>query len=1059
VYTLSNTPADLKELIGLKAAALLHDPPHKSFLIGYFRERFGEMHSKEAESFKVIVLSGTKLLTLTEGALGKVGFCDRLASSIERRFLRGSILGKWPRGIYLEYSRLHNIFNPDKSIDLLSRSKLTIEELVKRVQSVGSKINQLLRNINGVVDEVTQYNLLYALLEPTWYAEGLPPGLADTRTPTHTIFDHLYASATMANILGDTSKLSLRGYYVLIDFPGIQSFIGSSRKAGDFWAGSWLLSNLMWRTSTHFTLKYGFDTLVSPTPRMNPYTLKTIMDTIRGKVSDVELDRILNTYSRALGVEVEVVKSLMDQPIVPATISLLLPQAYYGNIDSVVEQVEKAYMEAWSSILSEVRERHPLTASYAYKFMLKELEKVESIVETPPQGVRIHVVDIEKLYNALYHCLVDEIRDECNLLPINTQELGKLYSLPQDVRGELVSILLWHLLVTNAVRLSKTHGIVKHPVPRAFFIYRGNKLEPITQSIVERGGDWIHCTLCGLEPVILKAEKKVEAPDEYSEEFKERVKRIMGDEAESTLEQLKRIIKPGEALGAYCLLKRLVYLSKVGELPIVTTDVLSLEEISQLFSTVDSKVLDSFKEKIRNRKVEQNVPSEVVKSYMGVIDWLFIPVLGKKRLHKGVQVTRELGVLWFKDIELAASTIGSTYESIINDFNDALRDTCKDLDWDERMRLILAFKEDVIRGVDEGLLKDIVGFIDKLIESKDSLSVDRLCRALRVKTRYAIVRGDGDNIGKFYKGEVVSNPSEYIDKIMKIVKEAVMQSQYSSEVKDRILVSINDSLDTLKKALSALEFKGIPVTPAWTQSLSLSLILASIVDYVKVIRNSGILVFSGGDDVLALFPPETAFKATLELRETFSDDGFIRPGSGVGAAPMPTTGRSFSLRFVELKDHMNTEFEEALKLLEDTAKKANWMNGRLGKDTLVVSDSRSMRHAVLPLHRDLRSYTEGSLLINFLVSIGALSTNIPEDYESNIPLDIFKDSLDGIERLVQYIISRNIVVKDESLRRSLIDALGVFTSRASGIKVSVRDYRSNLISQLIESIGIMRRQL
>jgi len=1056
---LSNTPADLKGLIGLKAAALLHDPPHKSFLIGYFRERFGEMHSKEAESFKTIVLSNTKLLGLTEGVLSKVGFCDRLASSIERRFLRGSILGKWPRGIYLEYSRLHNIFNPDKSIDLLSSNKLTIEKLVKRVQNVGVRINQLLKNIDGVVDEATQYNLLYAMLEPTWYAEGLPPGLADTRIPTHTIFDHLYASATMANILGDTSKLSLGGYYVLIDFPGIQSFIGSSRKAGDFWAGSWLLSNLMWRTSTHFTLKYGFDTLVSPTPRMNPYTLKTIMDTIRGNVSDVELDRILNTYARALGVEVEVVKSLMDQPIVPATISLLLPQAYYGNIDSVVEQVEKAYMEAWSSILSEVRERLSPPASHAYEFMLKVLEEAK-VVETPPQGVRIHIVDIEKLYNALYHCLVDEIRDECNLLPINTQESGKLYSLPQDVRSELVSILLWHLLVTNAVRLSKTHGIVKHPVPKAFFIYRGNRLEPISQSIVEHGGDWIYCTLCGFEPVILKAEKKVEAPDEYSEEFIERVKSIMGDKAESALRQLKRIIKPGEALGAYCLLKRLVYLSKVGELPIVTTDVLSLEEISRLFSTVDPKALELLRGKIKNRKIEQKAPPEVVQSYVGIIDWLFTPVLGKKHVYTGAQATRELEDLWFKDIELAASSIGSTYESIINDFNDALRDTCKDLSRDERISLILAFKEDVIGGVDEGLLSNIVDFIDKLIKSKDSLSVDRLCRALRVKTRYAIVRGDGDDIGKFYKGEVVSNPSEYIDKIAKIVKDAVMESQYSSEVKDRISVSVNDSLDTLKKALSALELKGVPVTPAWTQSLSLSLILASIVDYVKVIRNSGILVFSGGDDVLALFPPETALKATLELRETFSDDGFIWLGSsGVGATPMPTTGRSFSLRFVELKDHMNTEFEEALKLLEDTAKKASWMNGRLGKDTLVVSDSRSMKHAVLPLHRDLRSYTEGSLLIDFLISIGALSTNIPEDYESNIPSDIFKDSLDGIERLVQYIISRNIVVKDESLRRSLIDALGVFTGRASGIRLSIGDYRLNLISQLIESIGIMRRQL
>ena len=98
---------------------------------------------------------------------------------------------------------------------------------------------------------------------------------------------------------------------------------------------------------------------------------------------------------------------------------------------------------------------------------------------------------------------------------------------------------------------------------------------------------------------------------------------------------------------------------------------------------------------------------------------------------------------------------------------------------------------------------------------------------------------------------------------------------------------------------------------------------------------------------------------------------------------MAVYGKSFSLRFASILDHMSDEIAECTRLLEEIAKEAKWKSGseELEKDTLVLSDSRSGNVALLPLsgeHQGLRA--PKAMWIARLSTL--LSANLPEDYGS-----------------------------------------------------------------------------
>jgi CRISPR-associated protein Cmr2 len=627
---------------------------------------------------------------------------------------------------------------------------------------------------------------------------------------------------------------------------------------------------------------------------------------------------------------------------------------------------------------------------------------------------------------------------------------AKFVDLHMEVKREFSTILLWHLLATEATRLALNNGYIKHPTPRPFFTYSQGTLTPISKHIVELSGDWIYCALCGVEPAVVKATKKPGMPDEYSEEFKEYVSRVLSIERDKiTLKDwsdLKKHLKPGEALGPYCLMKRAIYLSKYAtkKISFISTDDIALEGISVIIRTLNEKY--GTLSKIFEVSQEIGIPEPTI------VSDLFEPIyiVGKS-----------------KDISLAAEASKLTYESFVRRVEELLEKTCEELCKNKEYikSFINALKEEAI-----GQLNDeITSVLLRRPDYPDLLSVERVCKAHRLKTTYGILRGDADNIGKIHTGRIDFILGEnllesYFSNLYKGVVESIELSSYTAEIKEQLKKTLQNSLDTLKHGLKLLGFeKRLPITPAWTASLSLSLMVSAVMDFKVITRNHGILVFSGGDDVLALMPPETAFKTAIEIRGVFRDSGFIDVDNSGLVVPALPTGRSVSLRYADIKDHMNWEYEKALELLEEKAKEAKWIkSGELSfKDTLVISDSRSNVVVLLPLNTDMRQHTIHALSLGFLTGIGALSTGIPEDFKNYVSNPEYIRRT-GLQTLVLYVFRRNIALRGEGSKpviNELTVKLGELLEKASEVTLEIGGERANLLVQLVNVLRIARRHL
>ncbi|MFP3193368.1 MAG: type III-B CRISPR-associated protein Cas10/Cmr2, partial [Thermoproteus sp.] len=281
----------MEKFFKAKAWALLHDPPHKMWAIlnlvkyGDERQPPGEknlkdlpQHEREAVYLWHDVGLAQHLgpITIDEKISDLVKEADRTSSTMDRWFFDQIRRAIGERKVpTFKYMSLHNIFNPSLKIELPEGINMN------KVCEFAQAIKKILDNLEkGDESYRLAYHLFYSLYELTWVQKGLPPSLAETRMPTHTVFDHLYATASVINMLWPKGD-EVGGYLVEIDIPQIQRVVNAARKAGDFWAGSWLVSMLTWLTAWPFVWKYGPDVVIKPTLRLNPTYLYTLSSKLR----------------------------------------------------------------------------------------------------------------------------------------------------------------------------------------------------------------------------------------------------------------------------------------------------------------------------------------------------------------------------------------------------------------------------------------------------------------------------------------------------------------------------------------------------------------------------------------------------------------------------------------------------------------------------------------------------------------------------------------------------------------------------------------------------------
>jgi CRISPR-associated protein Cmr2 len=161
------------------------------------------------------------------------------------------------------------------------------------------------------------------------------------------------------------------------------------------------------------------------------------------------------------------------------------------------------------------------------------------------------------------------------------------------------------------------------------------------------------------------------------------------------------------------------------------------------------------------------------------------------------------------------------------------------------------FEKELGLRVDEKDIKEIVEFL------KD--------KKISPSKYYAILQMDGDNMGKWLRGEFNIKIGEAIHEN---VKKALIDFSKSDD-KERIDDNNEKKEEKIKKILDSRH----PISPSIHQVFSRRLSIFAL-EYVRKIveeDNYGKLVYAGGDDILAFLPVENVLNCAYELQKTFKE--------------------------------------------------------------------------------------------------------------------------------------------------------------------------------------------
>lgn len=1111
---MKTTDLDIQDkLAEIKARALLHDPPHKSWCISKMAKIGNCNYEEEAYRFRNILLTGTVLETVSQDdADNRVKNADVVSWGLYG-LLMTSVFRQNNCVIGLDV--LVNVFDPSLQVSLEDPS---FDVLSERVEGLARKINEVLSHLNQCRDlglryslKMIAYTVLYVLLEPLHYIKGIPVSLADTRVPTHTLYDHLYAKASMSNLFLEKDG-EPRGYLVLVDVPGIQEFVTAARKAGDYWAGSWLLSRVIWNLAEELMRELGPDVLITPATRFNPAFYDYVLRYLR------QLEEKAAIYSRDCAKSVafisnqveesirELMARLVDenqtglsldelagQVLTPAVIQIVLPRIKVGSLDftskeNVVKTLSELYESSWEKIVKSFKQYlGKLCGVEKGDFCLayRLLDLIDEIVQKPNMGARITVVDFNQVFNDLKDCI--EGKDEaCSRINASTEALRSIASSFKKLNsGDLARIVLFHEAVQQ---VAKTPDTI--PLPRSFWKFDedNQRLTPLVKNYggfkeQEEGSedehfDWMPCSQCGVEPAVIRIRKEVSGQEEnYRKDDIEDLMKILDRarvsreickcDSHSTCDcekemglALSRIgLRPGEALGPYCLLKRLIYyvarsfrqdrgpnnelvnLRKEVGLPnrkIMSTDDVALIPLLQTVNILTGKHDDTA-------------------SYEDVVE-VFAQYICKEARNKGFNANEVscriaasyLTVRGKMDIELAAKELGVSLDVLRKIVENAIRDLFHDTiergkSGASEYTLKVLERKLSLGGREDDILLRVIREVQQGSNKRSELLVSRLAN---VTTSYLIIKADADNIGLLHNGRLYdidgrTDCKKYMEALLHTLERSacVKCNEALDAEHEHILGIIREEIGNICRIVENLYKTTILVSPGYKSALSTSLMISSVKDLHTVEKSGGVLVFSGGDDLLAIMPPLPVWKPLIFRNNYRGQKGFhwLRKDPIAPAIPF---GRSISVRISELMDIMSQEIWKTIELLEEVGKETVWMyEGReWEKDSLVMSGSRVGTVITLPLSlmtregkREVISDNVLELIKNThaLILAGVLSPNLPEDLENSYGIKEAESLLTRRPRelinLITYVLGRNINlpsnIEDYISKNSIVNLL------------------------------------
>jgi len=194
-----------------------------------------------------------------------------------------------------------------------------------------------------------------------------------------------------------------------------------------------------------------------------------------------------------------------------------------------------------------------------------------------------------------------------------------------------------------------------------------------------------------------------------------------------------------------------------------------------------------------------------------------------------------------------------------------------------------------------------------------------------------MVKGDGDSMS-----DILSGRGAYEREIFEIIPRRLLE--FFTGLSDKNL----DKEEVKKLKDISRSISKLPWLPgiSYTYTVSRALNVNSIQSSKHIQENGGLLIYSGGDDILAMLPPENALMIIGRLRKEFSrtfieledrvldNVKYLIPGLGSKAS------QSFGIIFFDAFFPLRKTVEEVSVLVEE-AKKVESIAGK--KDSLVIS--------------------------------------------------------------------------------------------------------------------------
>ncbi len=846
-----------------------------------------------------------------------------------------------------------NILNPSKETSVKEAPQDTVKDYLVKVSKVLSSASSLPKDL--------LYTLLYAIYEPLWYMTCKPEDekpctpVASDAIPTRTVFDEGRAAATAINWANG------EGLLIRVDVAGIQSFISVARKAGDLWAGSWLVSALTWYTVAEVVRALGPDTVVSPALEFNPFFYSSLIKWLESEGASKDLVEEVRKIMEFFGYD-----GAPEQPVMPGTAYLAIPCSRVDGIgnrelEELVRSCDpglwrdyfaKRFREGWGKLVGGL-----INLSNCGNEPVCGLLK--SMSEKPPLLLRVTAVRVRDV--------LDELKQGINGFKVITPE----------------SVLLhyaWHKKLREA-----SAGEGWAAVKLMYASPLGREILEFTERAYLAGERLDRCTVCGVEPAITDsgtAASVLSGPD------------------------LKLILKDGEKLGPYCLIKRLVA-SRPGQ----AAGALGMEWKGKKVGDEEYKrrVMTSTTELAAAKAIAAFLKAVtdsvgIEEECGGVVYWLPESVWREvEAIDRGaVKNRRKYATLYAlslcpekEDVLPLYDVITSGRREVIDKFVDCIKEK-------------IGAPEEVIRG-----------------------ALDSARRVLR--RYYTIIKGDGDFFGsRLLRGCLDMNPSKYVTESLGpgyAINDAGARD-YENDVRRLGDVSGTGCVTT-------------PVTLTYIKALSRAMMIVALRDTEIVKRYGGVTVYAGGDDLMAMAPAwisrpsgeePASVGVTIDTRLSYwglgnGPSGLIVVGErgdgkeDAGAVfPAPAVyGRSYGVVIAHHKDPLRSavDLSNELEELKDEISTNGWEKdsvavfyGRLGSVALnkVLSEA-----ALIP--NKLRGGTDGEVAVGpkavrelaLAVSRGSFSRSLIHDMLADDVLEALPE-LAGkcmADRLIEYVLRRN----------------------------------------------------